>query len=109
MFMKTKNKESLSSVNYELMSEYDMSEQEFCNWLALCNALKFINNTSELTGKHVDEKDINYREMINYISAVSGDIATCLREKRGVPFKYNLDATLKESLEIEDLTYEFLN
>lgn len=101
MYMKTENNESL--LNDE------MSEQEFCNWLALCNALKFINNTSELTGKVVDEKDIDYREMINYISTVSGDIATCLREKSGVPFKYSLDTSLKESLEIEDLTYEFLD
>jgi hypothetical protein len=99
--MKIKNKES--SLNEK------MNEQEFCNWLALCNALKFINNTSVLTGKFVDEKDIHYREMINYINAVSGDIATCLREKGGVPFKYSLDISLKESLETEDLTYEFLN
>jgi ethanolamine utilization protein EutA (predicted chaperonin) len=86
-----------------------MSEQEFCNWLALCNALKFINSTSELTGKIIDEKDIDYREMINYISTVSGDISTCLKEKQGVPFKYSLDTRLKESLEIEDLNYEFLD
>ena len=101
MYMKIKNKESLLNEQ--------MYEQEFCNWLALCNALKFINNTSILTGKFVDEKDIDYREMINYISAVSGDIATCLKEKGGVPFKYSLDTSLKESLETEDLTYEFLN
>ena len=101
MYMKTEN-------NASLLNE-EMSEQEFCNWLALCNALKFINNTSELTGKVVDEKDIDYREMINYISTVSGDIATCLREKSGVPFKYSLDTSTKESLEIEDLNYEFLD
>ena len=99
--MKLRNKESL--LNEE------MSEQEFCNWLALCNALKFINNTSQLTGKFIDEKDIDYREMINYINTVSGDIATCLREKAGVPFKYSLDTSTKESLDIEDLNYEFLS
>jgi hypothetical protein len=103
MFMKTENNESQSSDNYD-----EMSEQEFCNWLALCNALKFINNTSEISGKIVDEKDIDYREMINYINTVSGDISTCLKEKQGVPFKYSLDTSLKESLEIEDLSYEFL-
>ena len=101
MCMKTKNNES--SLNKE------MSQQEFCNWLALCNALKFINNTSNLTGINVDEKDIDYREMINYINAVSGDISTLLKEKNGVPFKYSLDTSLKESLDTEDLTYEFLN
>ena len=104
MFMKIKNNESLLLDNSE-----EMSEQEFCNWLALCNALKFINNTSEISGKHIDEKDIDYREMINYISTVSGDISTCLKEKQGVPFKYSLDTSLKESLEIEDLSYEFLD
>ena len=107
--MKIESNESQSSDNLPVVSEQDMSDQEFCNWLALCNALKFINNTSEISGKHVDEKDIDYREMINYISTVSGDIATCLKEKQGVPFKYSLDTSLKESLEIEDLSYEFLD
>jgi hypothetical protein len=107
--MKAENNESLSLDNSDIISECDMSEQEFCNWLALCNALKFINSTSELTGKIIDEKDIDYREMINYISTVSGDISTCLKEKHGVPFKYSLDTRLKESLEIEDLNYEFLD
>lgn len=107
--MKAENNESQLLDNSNIISEYDMSDQEFCNWVALCNALKFINNTSELTGRHVDEKDIDYREMINYISTVSGDIATCLKEKHGVPFKYSLDTRLKESLEIEDLNYEFLD
>jgi ethanolamine utilization protein EutA (predicted chaperonin) len=107
--MKAENNESLSLDNSDIISECDMSEQEFCNWLALCNALKFINSTSELTGKIIDEKDIDYREMINYISTVSGDISTCLKEKQGVPFKYSLDTRLKESLEIEDLNYEFLD
>jgi hypothetical protein len=102
--MKTKNNESQSTDNSE-----EMSEQEFCNWIALCNALKFINNTSEISGKHVNEKDFDYKEMINYINTVSGDISTCLKEKQGVPFKYSLDTRLKESLEIEDLTYEFLD
>jgi hypothetical protein len=102
MYMKIKN-------NALYLNEEEMSEEEFCNWLALCNALKFINNTSELTGKFIDEKDIDYREMINYINTVSGDIATCLREKSGVPFKYSLDTSSTESLETEDLSYEFLS
>lgn len=86
-----------------------MSEEEFCKWIALCNALKFINNTSDLTGKTIDEKDIDYREMNNYISTVSGDIGTCLKERGGVPFKYSLDISSKESLDIEELNYEFLD
>jgi hypothetical protein len=102
MYMKIKN-------NALYSNEEEMSKEEFCNWLALCNALKFINNTSQLTGKFIDEKDIDYREMINYINTVSGDIATCLREKAGVPFKYSLDTSTKESLDIEDLNYEFLS
>lgn len=85
-----------------------MPIKERCNWIALCNALKFINHTSSTTGKKVDEKDIDYREMINYIESVSGDIETCLREKGGVPFKYSLVTNSEDSKEIEDLTYSFL-
>ena len=73
------------------------------------NALKFINHTSTLTGKRIDEKDIDYREMINYIESVSGDIETCFREKGGVPFKYSLNMYLEDSKEITDLSYDFLN
>lgn len=106
--MKTENPESEYPEN-NFFDSRELSDDAFCKWVALCNALKFINNTSQLTGKHVDEKDIDYREMVNYISTVSGDIATCLKEKNGVPFKYSLDINTKESLEIEDLSYEFLD
>jgi hypothetical protein len=98
-----------SKYSSTISSEKEMTDEEFCNWIALCNALKFINNTSQLTGKCIKEKDIDYREMINYINTVSGDIHTCFKEKSGIPFKYNLDSYIKESLETEDLSYEFLS
>jgi hypothetical protein len=85
-----------------------MNVQEVCNWMALCNALKFINHTCAITGKHVNEKDINYREMNNYISSVSGDMITCLREANGIPYKYSLSRRSEESLELSDISYEFL-
>lgn len=92
-----------------MQSANKMPMRECCNWIALCNALKFINHTSTLTGKRIDEKDIDYREMINYIESVSGDIETCFREKGGVPFKYSLNMYLEDSKEITDLSYDFLN
>lgn len=87
----------------------DMSLEELSNWMALCNALKFINNTSELTGKYVDEKDLNYREMLNYITSAGGDIKTCLLETKGIPLKYSLDVNLEESFDIDEVNYDFLD
>lgn len=93
---------------HPVKSASNMSLQEVSNWMALCNALKFINNTCELTGKEVDEKDLDYREMLNYIGSVSGDISTCLKEKNGIPFKYSLNIDLEESSQINEVNYDFL-
>lgn len=85
-----------------------MNMQEFCNWFALCNALKFINNASKLTGRRIDETEIIYKDVMNYIEEVSGDIETCINEADGVPFKYSLSSRSEDSREVADLKYEFL-
>ncbi len=103
------NKERIEfMLNNNLKKAQDMPLQELSNWLALCNALKFINDKSRKCGVYVDEKDINYRELNNYIVSTSGDIATCLRETGGVPFKFSLSLENEESLDTNDLTFEFL-
>ena len=107
--MKVENIESIWSDKYPIKPANEMEMQELCNWVALCNALKFINNTSAVTGKIVNETDIVYKEMLTYIGAVSGDISTCLREADGVPFKYSLSGDSEESKQTDDLSYEFLD
>jgi hypothetical protein len=85
-----------------------MNLQTFCNWFALCNALKFINNGCELSGKYVDENDLDYRGIINYVNSVGGDIMTCVKQTKGIPFKYCLN-NKTDDFEIEDISYEFLS
>lgn len=86
----------------------DMDTVELSNWWALCNALKFINHTSKARNVIIDEKDLDYREILNYISSVSGDIATCIDAAYGVPFKYSLFSDTEDSYNTDDLSYEFL-
>jgi hypothetical protein len=85
-----------------------MDKEELSNWWALCNALKFINHTSKMRNVIVDEKDLDYREILNYISSVSGDIATCMSIRNGVPYKYSLCTDNNESFDLDDLDYDFL-
>jgi hypothetical protein len=87
----------------------EMDTVELANWFALCNGLKFINQTSAIRNKRVLEKDIEYRKMLEYITDASGDIATCMMITGGVPYKYSLSSNLEESWEVEDLNYEFLD
>jgi hypothetical protein len=87
----------------------EMSIIELSNWFALCNALKFINQTSALRKQRVLEKDIDYRKILEYIEDAGGDIKTCIKATGGVPYKYSLSSTTEESWEIEDLDYEFLD
>jgi hypothetical protein len=87
----------------------EMDTVELANWFALCNGLKFINQTSAIKKKRVLEKDIEYRKMLEYIEDAGGDIKTCIKATGGVPYKYSLSSTTEESWEIEDLDYEFLN
>jgi hypothetical protein len=87
----------------------DMSVVELSRWFALCNALKFINQTSVLRNKRVLEKDIEYRKILEYIEDVGGDIKTCINATGGAPFKYSLSSNSEESWEVEDLNYEFLD
>lgn len=94
---------------YPIHPAEEMELDEFSKWMALCNALKFINHTSQVSGIQVDEKDIAHGELINYINSVSGDIQTCLREKGGVPFKYSLISSQEEAVIADDLTYDFLD
>jgi len=103
--MKQKQTESLSSKEISKT----MSTKHMCKWFALCNALKFINNTSSLTGKDVEEKDLDYRGIINYIDDVGGDIETCLTSQKGIPFKYSLFLAEDEEVNISDISYEFLD
>lgn len=86
-----------------------MDLKTFCNWFALCNALKFINNGCELSGKQVDENDLDYRGIINYVNSVGGDIMTCVKHTKGIPFKYSLNYNRIDDVEIEDISYEFLD
>lgn len=83
----------------------NMTVDEFCNWFALANALKFINNTSALTGKSIKEKDIDTRQMIEYVNSVSGDIKTCLETSGGIPHKYSLVSS-EDSLNTNELSYD---
>lgn len=108
MYMKVEKGESKYSDKYPMRDAKDMSRRELCNWIALCNALKFINHTSSMTGRFIDESDIVYKEMIHYITAVSGDMATCLRETDGIPFKYSLCTSESGTTDIEEVNYEFL-
>lgn len=100
--------ESVYNDNYPIKNAKDMSLEEMSRWYALLNALKFINHTSELTGIQVKEKDIDYREISTYIDSVGGDIETHIREIRGIPFKYSLTTEDEESLNLNDLKYEYL-
>jgi hypothetical protein len=97
-----------STDDYPIRSAREMSYEEVGKWVALCNALKFINHTSELTGKEVEEKDIDYRKMLEYITSVGGDIETCLKETKGIPFKYSLNIDYEESLDLAEVNYEYL-
>lgn len=101
--------EYMSPNNYEIKPAKDMNLAEISNWMALCNALKFINNTCELTGTYVEEKDINYRELLTYIEAVAGDISTCLSATKGIPLKYSLSNDTEDSKQTEEISYEFLD
>lgn len=104
MFM-NQNQTELSSSN----PSKNMDLQTFCNWFALCNALKFINTGCELSGKHIDENDLNYRGMVNYIESVGGDIMTCVKTKKSIPLKYCLNCTKIDDIEINDISYEYLD
>ena len=85
-----------------------MGTEEFSNWWAFCNALKFINYTSARTRKPIRERDIDCRTIINYVEDVGGDIATCLRETKGIPYKYALCSIGKEADDLQDLNYAHL-
>jgi len=108
--MSKKKKESKSLPDhYPIHQASETSLEEMSKWMALCNGLKFINNTSATTGIEIDEKDISHNELLTYINDVSGDIRTCIKEKGGVPFKYSLSNNSDESKNTEDLTYDFLS
>lgn len=94
--------------NYPIKSAKKMTLEEMSRWFALCNALKFINHSSQLTGVEVAEKDIDYREVLHYIESVGGDIETCLEKNRGIPFKYSLDISLEDSLDLTEVSYEYI-
>lgn len=107
MSRKKKEYKSLPD-KYKIHDASEMSIDEASKWIALCNALKFINTTSQTTGVEIDEKDISHGELLTYINNVSGDIKTCILEKGGIPYKYSLKTEFEESVSTEDLTYEFL-
>lgn len=98
-----------TELQLDRISSKEMDVKTFCNWFALCNALKFINSGCELSGKIIDENDLNYRGIINYIDCVGGDILTCVKTKKAIPFKYSLNCTKNDDLQIEDISYEFLD
>lgn len=105
------NKEKIGSKlsdKYQIKPASEMSLEEESKWVALCNALKFINTTSQLTGMVVEEKDISHGDLLTYINNVSGDIKTCVEQMGGIPFKYSLRGGTEESKNTEELTYEFL-
>lgn len=106
--MKTETNVSKLSDKYKIRPAAEMSLDEEAKWVALCNALKFINNTSQLTGKNIEEKDISHGDLLTYINNVSGDIKTCIERTGGVPYKYSLRGSTEESNNTEELTYEFL-
>lgn len=94
--------------NYPIKWVSEMTVPEVSRWFALCNALKFINHSSQLTGIEVKEKDIDYREILHYIESVGGDIETCLMKNRGIPYKYSLDINMEDSLDLTEVCYEYL-
>lgn len=99
---------SLYSDDRHTRSSKHMDRVEFSNWWALCNALKFINQTSQARNVTVMEKDIEYRGLLGYISSVSGDIQTCIKKVGGVPYKYSLLSDEDDSYNTNDLSYEFI-
>lgn len=101
--------ESKLSDKYKILPASQMSLDEEAKWMALCNALKFINNTSQLTGVQIKEKDISHGDLLTYINNVSGDIKTCVETMGGIPFKYSLSSSTEESKNTEELSYEFLS
>lgn len=93
---------------HPLKTAKEMGTQEFSNWWAFCNALKFINYTSERIRKPIQERDIDCRGIINYVEEVGGDIATCIRETAGIPYKYALCSIGKEAEDLRDLDYAYM-
>jgi hypothetical protein len=106
--MNREKTESKLSDKYKIIPAAEMSIDEEAKWVALCNALKFINTTSQLTGVRVEEKDISHGDLLTYINNVSGDIKTCVEKMGGIPFKYSLRGNTEESKNTEELTYDFL-
>jgi hypothetical protein len=106
--MNPKIQEFVSQDNYPIKKAEDMNVEEVSKWMALCNALKFINHTSQLTGVVVEEKDIDYREVLHYIDSVGGDIETCLKKLKGIPFKYSLSLELEDSIDFAEINYEYI-
>lgn len=103
-----KEKTESSSERYKITPASEMTLDEEAKWMALCNALKFINTTSQTTGIKIDEKDISHGELLTYINNVSGDIRTCLEHKGGIPYKYSLSSSSEEARISDELSYEFL-
>lgn len=106
--MNKEKTESSFTDKYPIKKANEMSVDEEAKWIALCNALKFINHTSQTSGIVIKEKDIHHSDLLTYINNVSGDIKTCITEKGGVPFKYSLSSASEEAKITDELTYEFL-
>lgn len=106
--MSQKLQEFYFADNYPIKSASQMTLAEMSKWFALCNALKFINHTSQLTGVDVLERDIDYRAVLHYIESVGGDIETCLKKNRGIPYKYSLDISLDDSLDLTEVSYDYI-
>lgn len=106
--MKLPSTELKLKINKEPMPlSSSMKESEFANWVAFCNALKFINLTSKKRNVEIEEKDLDYRAIMNYVDSVSGDIITSIKSRHAIPLKYSLNTYEEESRNTDELTYEF--
>ena len=83
----------------------EMNNRQLTNWFAFANALKFINIGQSRFDTDISEGNISYSALVNYTKTVSGDIAQCLKQYRGIPMKYSLDLNEEDALNYEEITY----
>jgi hypothetical protein len=96
-------KKRVESKSGKLKKASEMNDVELATWFAFCNALKFINLGENSYKESIEETDIPYSAISNYTQSVSGDLQQYLKIKKGVPLKYSLDVSMKESHKIDDV------